>query len=113
MLRADGADQRQFHAAVSAMEDIDLKALVISQLFMGSKTENRTVFALGSYLLNWIYRSYAEGHNDVIAIFTDAIQTILYHRRTCTAFSSTSTSAKRYRAISGGEACCRRGHWRR
>lgn len=40
------------------------------------------LFALGSYralyLLNWIYRYYAENHYDLIAIFAGVVQTLLY-----------------------------------
>ncbi|XP_055530334.1 ER lumen protein-retaining receptor-like [Wyeomyia smithii] len=61
---------------------------ILPQLFLVSKTgeaesiTSHYLFALGSYralyLLNWIYRYYAEGHYDLIAIFAGAIQTILY-----------------------------------
>lgn len=40
------------------------------------------LFALGSYralyLLNWIYRYYAENHYDLIAIVAGVVQTVLY-----------------------------------
>lgn len=61
---------------------------ILPQLFLVSKTgeaesiTSHYLFALGSYralyLLNWIYRYYAEAHYDPIAIFAGAIQTILY-----------------------------------
>lgn len=61
---------------------------ILPQLFMVSKTgEAETItshylFALGSYralyLLNWIYRYYAEGFFDLIAVVAGVVQTILY-----------------------------------
>lgn len=61
---------------------------ILPQLFMISKTgEAETItshylFALGSYralyLCNWIYRYYAEGFFDLIAVVAGVVQTILY-----------------------------------
>lgn len=61
---------------------------ILPQLFMVSKTgEAETItshylFALGSYralyLFNWIYRYYAEGFFDLIAVVAGVVQTILY-----------------------------------
>jgi len=61
---------------------------ILPQLFMVSKTgEAETItshylFALGSYrglyILNWIYRYYAENFYDVIAIVAGVVQTVLY-----------------------------------
>jgi len=61
---------------------------ILPQLFMLSKTgEAETItshylFALGSYralyLLNWIYRYYAEEFFDPIAVVAGVVQTILY-----------------------------------
>jgi len=61
---------------------------ILPQLFMVSKTgEAETItshylFALGIYralyLLNWIYRYYAEGFYDLIAIVAGIVQTVLY-----------------------------------
>lgn len=61
---------------------------ILPQLFMVSKTgeaesiTSHYLFALGSYrglyLLNWIYRYYAEGHYDWIAIIAGIVQTVLY-----------------------------------
>ncbi|KAL0278594.1 UNVERIFIED_CONTAM: hypothetical protein PYX00_000369 [Menopon gallinae] len=61
---------------------------ILPQLFMVSKTgeaesiTSHYLFALGSYralyLLNWIYRYYAENHYDLIAIFAGVVQTLLY-----------------------------------
>ncbi len=61
---------------------------ILPQLFMVSKTgEAETItshylFALGSYralyLFNWIYRYYAEGFFDIIAVVAGVVQTILY-----------------------------------
>lgn len=40
------------------------------------------LFALGSYralyILNWIYRYYAESHFDIISILAGIVQTVLY-----------------------------------
>jgi len=61
---------------------------ILPQLFMVSKTgEAETItshylFALGSYrglyILNWIYRYYAESFYDFIAIVAGIVQTVLY-----------------------------------
>lgn len=61
---------------------------ILPQLFMVSKTgeaesiTSHYLFALGSYralyLLNWIYRYYAEVHYDLIAMVAGAVQTVLY-----------------------------------
>ncbi|CAD1468808.1 unnamed protein product, partial [Heterotrigona itama] len=61
---------------------------ILPQLFLVSKTgeaesiTSHYLFALGSYrglyLLNWIYRYYAESHADLIAIVAGLVQTILY-----------------------------------
>jgi len=61
---------------------------ILPQLFMLSKTgEAETItshylFALGSYralyILNWIYRYYAEEFFDPIAVVAGVVQTILY-----------------------------------
>lgn len=61
---------------------------ILPQLFMISKTgEAETItshylFALGSYralyILNWIYRYYAEGFFDFIAVIAGCVQTVLY-----------------------------------
>lgn len=61
---------------------------ILPQLFMVSKTgEAETItshylFSLGSYrglyILNWVYRYYAEGFYDLIAIIAGIVQTILY-----------------------------------
>ncbi|KOX77419.1 ER lumen protein retaining receptor [Melipona quadrifasciata] len=61
---------------------------ILPQLFLVSKTgeaesiTSHYLFALGSYrglyLLNWVYRYYAESHADLIAIFAGLVQTILY-----------------------------------
>jgi len=61
---------------------------ILPQLFMVSKTgeaesiTSHYLFALGSYralyLLNWIYRYYAEGFYDLIAIIAGIVQTVLY-----------------------------------
>ncbi|XP_003747689.1 ER lumen protein-retaining receptor [Galendromus occidentalis] len=61
---------------------------ILPQLFMVSKTgEAETItshylFALGSYralyVLNWMYRYYAENFYDVIAIVAGVVQTVLY-----------------------------------
>ncbi|XP_014255517.1 ER lumen protein-retaining receptor isoform X2 [Cimex lectularius] len=61
---------------------------ILPQLFMVSKTgeaesiTSHYLFALGSYralyILNWIYRYYAEGHYDLIAIVAGIVQTVLY-----------------------------------
>lgn len=61
---------------------------ILPQLFMVSKTgEAETItshylFALGSYralyILNWIYRYYAENFYDFIAIVAGVVQTVLY-----------------------------------
>lgn len=68
---------------------IYLEALaILPQLFLVSKTgeaesiTSHYLFALGSYrglyLLNWVYRYYAEGHYDLIAIVAGLVQTVLY-----------------------------------
>ncbi|EEB15034.1 ER lumen protein retaining receptor, putative [Pediculus humanus corporis] len=61
---------------------------ILPQLFMVSKTgeaesiTSHYLFALGSYrglyILNWIYRYYAENHYNLIAIVAGVIQTVLY-----------------------------------
>ncbi|XP_031838603.1 ER lumen protein-retaining receptor [Nomia melanderi] len=61
---------------------------ILPQLFLVSKTgeaesiTSHYLFALGSYrglyLLNWLYRYYAEEHYDLIAIVAGLVQTILY-----------------------------------
>ncbi|XP_034241988.1 ER lumen protein-retaining receptor [Thrips palmi] len=61
---------------------------ILPQLFLVSKTgeaesiTSHYLFALGSYralyLLNWIYRYYAEDHYDLIAIVAGVVQTVLY-----------------------------------
>jgi len=61
---------------------------ILPQLFMVSKTgeaesiTSHYLFALGAYrglyILNWIYRYYAEGFYDSIAIIAGIIQTVLY-----------------------------------
>ncbi|KAJ1526831.1 hypothetical protein ONE63_008398 [Megalurothrips usitatus] len=61
---------------------------ILPQLFLVSKTgeaesiTSHYLFALGSYrglyLLNWIYRFYAEDHYDLIAIVAGVVQTVLY-----------------------------------
>lgn len=61
---------------------------ILPQLFMVSKTgeaesiTSHYLFALGSYralyLLNWVYRYYAENHYDWIAIVAGIVQTVLY-----------------------------------
>lgn len=61
---------------------------ILPQLFMVSKTgEAETItshylFALGSYrglyILNWVYRFYAENFYDFIAIVAGVVQTVLY-----------------------------------
>ncbi|XP_012168478.1 ER lumen protein-retaining receptor [Bombus terrestris] len=61
---------------------------ILPQLFLVSKTgeaesiTSHYLFALGSYrglyLLNWVYRYYAEDHYDLIAIVAGLVQTILY-----------------------------------
>lgn len=61
---------------------------ILPQLFLVSKTgeaesiTSHYLFALGSYralyLLNWVYRYFAEAHYDLIVIFAGAVQTILY-----------------------------------
>jgi len=61
---------------------------ILPQLFMVSKTgeaesiTSHYLFALGAYrglyILNWIYRYYAEGFYDLIAIIAGVIQTVLY-----------------------------------
>ncbi|KAE8742692.1 hypothetical protein FOCC_FOCC011724 [Frankliniella occidentalis] len=61
---------------------------ILPQLFLVSKTgeaesiTSHYLFALGSYrglyLLNWIYRYYAESHYDLIAIVAGVVQTVLY-----------------------------------
>jgi len=61
---------------------------ILPQLFMISKTgEAETItshylFALGIYralyILNWIYRFYAEGFFDLIAVVAGCVQTVLY-----------------------------------
>lgn len=61
---------------------------ILPQLFLVSKTgeaesiTSHYLFALGSYralyLLNWVYRYYAEDHYDAIAIVAGLVQTVLY-----------------------------------
>lgn len=61
---------------------------ILPQLFLVSKTgeaesiTSHYLFALGSYrglyLLNWIYRYYAENYYDLIVIVAGIIQTVLY-----------------------------------
>jgi len=61
---------------------------ILPQLFMVSKTgeaesiTSHYLFALGSYralyIVNWIYRFYAENFYDIIAIVAGCVQTILY-----------------------------------
>lgn len=61
---------------------------ILPQLFLVSKTgEAETItshylMALGSYralyILNWIWRYYAEGFFDLIAIVAGIVQTVLY-----------------------------------
>lgn len=61
---------------------------ILPQLFLVSKTgeaesiTSHYLFALGSYrglyLLNWVYRYYAEDHYDLIAIVAGLVQTVLY-----------------------------------
>lgn len=61
---------------------------ILPQLFLVSKTgEAETItshylFALGSYralyLLNWIYRYFAEDYYDLITIIAGVVQTVLY-----------------------------------
>ncbi|XP_078047017.1 ER lumen protein-retaining receptor [Augochlora pura] len=61
---------------------------ILPQLFLVSKTgeaesiTSHYLFALGSYrglyLLNWMYRYYAENHYDLIAIVAGLVQTVLY-----------------------------------
>jgi len=61
---------------------------ILPQLFMVSKTgeaesiTSHYLFALGSYralyIVNWVYRYYAEGFYDIIAIVAGCVQTILY-----------------------------------
>jgi ER lumen protein retaining receptor len=61
---------------------------ILPQLFLVSKTgeaesiTSHYLFALGSYrglyLLNWVYRYYAEDHYDLIAIIAGVVQTVLY-----------------------------------
>uniref|UniRef100_A0A2R5LMM0 ER lumen protein-retaining receptor n=1 Tax=Ornithodoros turicata TaxID=34597 RepID=A0A2R5LMM0_9ACAR len=61
---------------------------ILPQLFMVSKTgEAETItshylFCLGSYrglyIFNWVYRYYAEGFYDLIAIVAGVVQTVLY-----------------------------------
>jgi ER lumen protein retaining receptor len=61
---------------------------ILPQLFMISKTgeaesiTSHYLFALGVYrglyIFNWIYRYYAEGFYDLIAIVAGCLQTILY-----------------------------------
>lgn len=61
---------------------------ILPQLFMVSKTgeaesiTSHYLFALGAYralyIFNWIYRYYAEGFYDLIAIIAGIIQTVLY-----------------------------------
>lgn len=63
-------------------------AAILPQLFLISKTgeaesiTSHYLFALGSYrafyILNWIYRYYAETYYDPIAIIAGLVQTILY-----------------------------------
>ncbi|KAG7189430.1 hypothetical protein KM043_017132 [Ampulex compressa] len=61
---------------------------ILPQLFLVSKTgeaesiTSHYLFALGSYrglyLLNWVYRYYAEDHYELIAIVAGLVQTVLY-----------------------------------
>jgi len=61
---------------------------IFPQLYLVSKTgeaesiTSHYLFALGAYralyLLNWVYRYYAEEHYDAIAIIAGIIQTVLY-----------------------------------
>lgn len=61
---------------------------ILPQLFMVSKTgeaesiTSHYLFALGAYralyILNWIYRYYAENFYDLIAILAGIVQTVLY-----------------------------------
>lgn len=61
---------------------------ILPQLFLVSKTgeaesiTSHYLFALGSYrglyILNWIYRYYAEDHIDLISIIAGLVQTVLY-----------------------------------
>ncbi|XP_015109962.1 ER lumen protein-retaining receptor [Diachasma alloeum] len=61
---------------------------ILPQLFLVSKTgeaesiTSHYLFALGTYrglyLLNWVYRYYAEDHYDLIAIVAGVVQTVLY-----------------------------------
>lgn len=61
---------------------------ILPQLFMVSKTgeaesiTSHYLFALGSYralyIVNWVYRFYAESFYDIIAIVAGCVQTILY-----------------------------------
>ncbi|KAG0714692.1 ER lumen protein-retaining receptor 1 [Chionoecetes opilio] len=61
---------------------------ILPQLFMVSKTgeaesiTSHYLFALGSYralyIINWVYRYYAEGFYDLIAIVAGVVQTVLY-----------------------------------
>ncbi|XP_043252739.1 ER lumen protein-retaining receptor [Colletes gigas] len=61
---------------------------ILPQLFLVSKTgeaesiTSHYLFALGSYralyLLNWVYRYYAEDHYDLIVIIAGLVQTVLY-----------------------------------
>ncbi|XP_075230945.1 ER lumen protein-retaining receptor isoform X2 [Lycorma delicatula] len=61
---------------------------ILPQLFLVSKTgeaesiTSHYLFALGLYrglyILNWIYRYYAENHYDLIAIVAGIVQTVLY-----------------------------------
>jgi len=61
---------------------------ILPQLFMVSKTgeaesiTSHYLFALGSYralyIVNWVYRYYAESFYDIIAIVAGVVQTILY-----------------------------------
>lgn len=61
---------------------------ILPQLFMVSKTgeaesiTSHYLFALGSYralyIVNWVYRYYAESFYDIIAIVAGIVQTILY-----------------------------------
>ncbi|XP_076163732.1 ER lumen protein-retaining receptor [Ptiloglossa arizonensis] len=61
---------------------------ILPQLFLVSKTgeaesiTSHYLFALGSYrglyLLNWVYRYYAQDHYDLIVIVSGLVQTVLY-----------------------------------
>ena len=61
---------------------------ILPQLYMISKTgeaesiTSHYLFALGIYrglyIFNWVYRYYAEGFYDLIAIVAGCIQTVLY-----------------------------------